>query len=33
VMRQYFDQPLEVKLQDTRGTHKHGLVKLTRNAS
>jgi isopenicillin N synthase-like dioxygenase len=26
VMRQYFDQPLEVKLKDIRGTHKHGSV-------
>jgi isopenicillin N synthase-like dioxygenase len=33
VMRQYFDQPLKVKLQDTRGSHKHGLVKFTRNTS
>jgi isopenicillin N synthase-like dioxygenase len=33
VMNRYFDQPLEVKLQDARGTNKHGLVKLTRNAS
>lgn len=29
-MAEYFDQPLDVKMKDDRGTHKHGYATTTR---